>query len=472
MIKAEIISVGSELTSGQNLDTNSQWLSQRLAENGIAVSWHTTVADDLEDNVAAFRIAAERADLVLITGGLGPTQDDLTREALAQMAGVELVFHAPSFEHIQQLFARRHRTMPERNRVQAMFPAGSEPIPNPHGTAPGIWMNVRPGGSSRGATGNPKSETRNPKQIQKLKSEIPNQADEGVSDFQFRASDFSGLHHSPLTTRDPLLVAMPGVPSEMFAMFEKQVRPRLVAMGFSGGVVVQRKINCFGAGESAIEEKLMDLTRRGQSPEVGITASDATISLRILARANTAEEAKTQIEPAEKAIRERLGSFIFGVDGEELQDAVVAMLKARQQTVATAESVTAGLVARRLGLVPGASACLLGGVVAYDARIKVELLGVPPSRIEEHGVISAPVVEAMAVGCRSRFRSDFAVSTVGLAGPGGGTADKPVGLAFAGLAWDGGVRSQSFNWLGTREEIQSRTAKMALNLLRLHLLTK
>jgi nicotinamide-nucleotide amidase len=457
-MKAEIISVGSELTSGQNLDTNSQWLSQRLAEIGIAVGWHTTVADDLEDNVAAFRIAAERAGLVLITGGLGPTQDDLTREALAQMAGVELVFHAPSFEHIQQLFARRHRTMPERNRVQAMFPAGSEPIPNPHGTAPGIWMNLRPGGSGG--------------VVRRQESGVGSQESASSSLTPDSCLLTPAGDHSPLTTHDTLLVAMPGVPSEMFAMFEKQVRPRLLAMGFFGGVVVQRKINCFGAGESAIEEKLMDLTRRGQSPEVGITASDATISLRILARANTAEEAKTQIEPAEKAIRERLGSFIFGVDGEELQDAVVAMLKARQQTVATAESVTAGLVARRLGLVPGASACLLGGVVAYDARIKVELLGVPPSLIEEHGVISAPVVEAMAVGCRSRFRSDFAVSTVGLAGPGGGSPEKPIGMAFAGLAWDGGVRSQSFNWLGTREEIQSRTAKMALNLLRLHLLTK
>jgi nicotinamide-nucleotide amidase len=414
-MKAEIISVGSELTSGQNLDTNSQWLSRRLAEIGIPVGWHTTVADDLEDNVAAFRIAAERAGLVLITGGLGPTQDDLTREALAQLGGVELVFHPPSFEHIQQLFARRLRTMPERNRVQAMFPAGAEPIPNPHGTAPGIWMKIG----------------------------------------------------------DSFVAAMPGVPSEMYAMFDGQVQPRLMQMGLGGGVLVQRKINCFGAGESAVEEKLMDVTHRQRgvlSPEVGITVSDATISLRIMARAGTLAEAQSQIDPVEKIIRARLGSLVFGVEDEELEDSVMALLKARQQTVATAESVTAGLLARRLGLVPGASACLLGGIVAYDARIKIEMLGVPGQLIEEHGVISAPVVEAMAVGCRSRFRSDFGVSTVGLAGPGDGGTTQPVGLAFAGLAWDGGVRSLSFNWLGTRAEIQSRTAKMALNLLRLHLL--
>src|SRR5438270_9541647 len=142
MMKAEIISVGSELTSGQNLDTNSQWLSQRLAEVGVAVGWHTTIADDLDANVEAFRIAARRARLVLITGGLGPTQDDLTREALAKAAGVELVFHQESFEQIQAMFARRHRTMPERNRVQAMFPAGAEVIPNAFGTAPGFWMQL------------------------------------------------------------------------------------------------------------------------------------------------------------------------------------------------------------------------------------------------------------------------------------------------------------------------------------------
>lgn len=413
-MKAEIVSVGSELTSGQNLDTNSQWLSQRLAEVGIPVGWHTTVADDLEDNVAALRIATGRAGLVLVTGGLGPTQDDLTREALARLAGVELVFHEASFEQIRQMFARRGRALPERNRVQALFPAGSEPLPNPYGTAPGIWMRV--GGS--------------------------------------------------------LLGAMPGVPSEMVAMFEGQVKPRLLGLALGGGVLVQRKINAFGAGESAVEAKLLDLTRRGHVPEVGITVSDATISLRILARAPSAAEADVLIAPVERTIRERLGDLVYGVGDEELQDAVLRLLDGRRRTLAVAEGVTAGLVCRRVGGVPGASRWFRGGLVAYDNAVKVEMLGVPQRLLDEHGAVSATVAEAMAVGCLNRFRTDLAVSTVGVAGPGGASADKPVGLVFVGLAWEGGASSHSFSWLGTRAEVQSRTAKLALNRVRLHLLGK
>jgi nicotinamide-nucleotide amidase len=411
-MKAEILSIGTELTSGQNLDTNGQWLSRRLAEIGIPVGWHTTVADDLTDNVAAFRIATQRAGLVLITGGLGPTQDDLTREALAALTGVELVFHAESFEQIQQMFARRNRPMPERNRVQAMFPAGAEPIPNSCGTAPGVWMRVG----------------------------------------------------------ECIVAAMPGVPSEMYVMFERDVRPRLLKLRLGGGVVVERKLNCFGTGESHLEEKLFDLTRRGQVPEVGITVSDATISLRLRAHGKNRDEAQALIAPVEQTIRERLGNLVFGVDDEDLHDAVLRLLGAKRKTLATAESITGGQVAERLVRVPGASAWFLGGVIAYDNRIKVEMLDVPQQLLDEHGAVSAQVAEAMAAGCRRRFGTDLAVSTTGIAGPSGATPTKPVGLVYVGLAWDGGVASQGFSWGGNRLEIQSRSAKFALNRVRLHLL--
>lgn len=410
---AEILAIGTELTTGQKVDTNSAWLSRRLGELGIVVRWHTTVADDLADNVAALRQAAARAGLVLLTGGLGPTLDDLTRQALAEAAGVELVLDPASLEHLQEWFARRGRPMPERNRVQALLPAGAEALPNPVGTAPGIWMRL---GSA-------------------------------------------------------WVAALPGVPSEMQLLYEQEVRPRLLRLGLGGGqVLLLRQLHCFGAGESAIEEKLEDLTARGRMPEVGITASQGVITLRLLARAPTREAAQALLAPVEQLLRQRLGDWIYGVDEEELEDVVARLLLQQQRTVATAESITAGLVAHRLGRVPGVSATLLGGVVAYHNRIKEEMLDVPAELLRTAGAVSAAVAEAMAQGCRRRFGADLAVSTTGIAGPTGATPTKPIGLVYVGLAWEGGVTSQAYQWSGTRQEIQERAARQALNLLRLHLL--
>jgi nicotinamide-nucleotide amidase len=269
---------------------------------------------------------------------------------------------------------------------------------------------------------------------------------------------------------DAYLAAMPGVPSEMMHMYEAEVLPRLLRLGLTGGVLIERKINTFGSGESHVEQQLLDLTRRDHVPEVGITASDAIISLRILARAATIEQARAQIEPVERTIRERLGDLVFGTGEEDVQHAVLALLAARRKTLSVAEGMTGGVLGERVTSVAGASAWFRGGVIAYDNRLKVEMLGVPQELLDEKGAVSAEVAEAMAVGCRTRLRTDLAISTVGVAGPADAGPHKPAGLVYVGLAWQGGSSSATFSWLGTRAEIQRRTARLALNRARLHLL--
>lgn len=411
-MKAELISIGSELTSGKNLDTNSQWLSIQLAGMGIPVGWHTTIADDFDANLEAFSIASRRAGLVIATGGLGPTQDDLTREVISKLAGKPLVFHEPSWATIQEMFAKRQRPCPERNKVQAFFPETALPIPNEVGTAPGIWMKL-------------------------------------------------GASH---------IAALPGVPREMKAMFHAWLRLKLKELGLSSGVLIQRKINTFGLGESAVEEKLFDLTRRGHEPEVGITASDAVISLRILAKAETADLAMQKIEPVEKIILERLGTLVYGYEDEELETVVHQLLEKKGKTISTAESVTGGMLASKLTKVPGASSRFFGGVVTYTNEIKKATLGITDDLLAGPVACNPELTLAMARAVRKKLGTHIGLATTGVAGPGDVSPELPQGKVFVALSSDEGEVQQTYQWFGSRNEIQSRTTKLALNILRLHLL--
>ena len=421
-MSAEIIAVGTELTTGAKLDTNSQWLSLELAEIGIPVRAHLTIDDDLDAMAEAIKLAASRSEVVLITGGLGPTLDDLTREALAQMAGVELVLHEPSLEHVRQMFAKRNRPMPERNTMQAMFPRGSEVLPNPRGTAPGIWMSVpREGIGARNSDGE----------------------------------------------RVCRIAAMPGVPSEMKQMFRQQVLPRLDG----GGRVIRRaRINCFGVGESQAEEILGDLTARGRDPDVGITVHEATITLRIMAEGASADECVAKIDKARDTIINRMGTLVFGVEDEELEHAVIRLLNQRRGSLSTAESGTGGLLAHRLTGVTGFETCYKGGVVVPTTAAKRDMLGVDPMLLRQYGEISEQVAGVMAKGCRQKFGTNFALAITewGLFKPDDPFA--PVPASFVALAGPSGLLVEKVQHFGDPEIAKSRTAKAAVNLLRLHLI--
>jgi nicotinamide-nucleotide amidase len=410
---AEIVAVGTELTSGAKLDTNSQWLSLELAAVGIPVHFHTAVGDDLPEMVDVLRCAVDRADIVLITGGLGPTLDDLTRDALAQLMQCPLVLHEPSLEIIRSMFARRGIEMPERNTTQAMFPERSEPISNPRGTAPGIWAQIeRPENS------------------------------------------------------DCLIAAMPGVPSEMKRMFQKEVLPRLPG----GSQVIRRlRINCFGLGESATEELLGELTARGRDPEVGITAHEATITLRIAAHGKSIEECEAKIAATRAAALERLGEHVFGEEDTELHHVVVAQLAARGLTLSSAEVGTGGLLAHSLTDVPGYEQTYHGGTIIPAAPELSALLGADAQSLAESGAISETVAGKMAQHCREQFGTDFALAITAFPpyNPEVQPNEAPTGyIALAGRDF---VKVRRHVLIGDIAILKSRAAKSALDLLRRHL---
>ena len=409
---AEVISIGDELTSGQRLDTNSQWLSQRLGELGIEVRYHTTVADDLDSNERVFRQAVDRVDVVISTGGLGPTADDLTREALVRVTGGELTLDQASLDHIAALFGRRGREMPPRNIVQAMFPQGSRPIFNPHGTAPGVDLTA------------PSS-----------------------------AGGFCRVF------------ALPGVPDEMREMWHGTLVNELTALA-GKRLIRHRVIRSFGIGESDLEAMLPDLIRRGRTPSVGITVSAATISLRITAGGESVAACDDLMAPTVATIHQCLGNLVYGEGEDDLEHAVCRLLAAGRKTLATVEWGPGGLVAQRLTGIDCPN--YIGGLVVQTAQAATGLLGVPPELFARYQPDTAEVAAAMAEHCRERLPADFVLAVSGF--PDVSEPPAQPGSVYYALCSASGTKVHSSPYAGHPSILRPRAAKQALNLVRLALL--
>ena len=378
-MKAEILTIGDEVLRGEIVDSNKALIASRLLELDIECHFQGSVRDDPEDMRDAFQRAVSRSDLLLVSGGLGPTRDDRTTEVLAEAFGRDLQFDEDSFEIIRDFFRRIGREMTETNRKQAFFPSGAEVLANPVGTAPGFLV------------------------------------EEG----------------------ECLVFCMPGVPRELSKMMDEQVLPRLADRLESSGTISRvraRLLRTFGMGESSLESELADLAQDGQV-ELAFRTTFPDNFLRVVARGHSIAEVDARIDSVVEAIRERIGDLVYGEGDETLEAVVGRLLAEKAKTIAVAESCTGGLIAEKLTDIPGSSEYFLGGVVAYANSAKQDLLGVPESFLADHGAVSEPVARAMAYGVRERFGADIGVATTGISGPGGGSEGKPVGLVYLAIAW-------------------------------------
>jgi nicotinamide-nucleotide amidase len=408
---AEVVTIGTEMLLGDLVDTNTAWISQRLAELGVAIYRHTTVGDNPERIVETLREASSRSTLVITTGGLGPTSDDLTNACLSTLTGREMVEYPEAREHVDEMFERFGRKPTENNYKQALFPRGSELIPNPVGTAMGALV------------------------------------------------EWAGT----------LFATLPGVPVEMKTMFGETLEPLIRAR--SDGSIVSKTLHFAGIGESALAEKVQDFLD-AEDPTVAPLAGQGRVRLRITTRANTEEEAQEKIRPVEREVIARLDDYFFGEDDETLEGAVARLLQEKGATLALAESCTGGLLAKRLTDMPGSSAYFKEGLVTYSNEAKERLLGVPHALLLEHGAVSEPVARAMAEGARKVSGADYGLSVTGIAGPDGGTEEKPVGLVFVGISDAEGTFAEKLDftaWARSRDSIRERSANRAFDLLRLRL---
>ena len=424
IVRAEVIAIGDELTSGQRIDTNSAWLSQELSDLGIRTIFHTTIADDLDACARAFRLAGERAEIVVMTGGLGPTADDLTRESLAVATDRELELREDVLANIQDLFRRRNRTMPKRNRLQAMFPVGSHVIENPHGTAPGIDL--------------------------QLCGEV--------------------------ATR---YFCLPGVPAEMKQMWHETVRPALLSTGAGKKVIRHFRLKCFGVGESRLEEMLPDLIRRGRTPTVGITVHKATITLRVTAESDSAAGCSEQIQQTIEIIRGCLGNLVYGTEDDELEHAVLRELTKRRQSLSTIEWATPGLLANwfhaiaETGMQQASEmemSFYRSGISLTDAEAVRQFVG---EEIGEMSSVNAELVtKKMAERVRRQFGTDYGLAVGPVTAPDMNDGQVAAPQLWLALAHREETVCLATNYASHPDILDELSSKQALNLVRKHLLNR
>ncbi len=407
--RAAILSTGDELTTGRIVDSNASWIADKLFEIGLDVACVLTVGDYPDRLEWAWRQALERADVVISTGGIGPTADDLTSETVAHVLGVPLVEHTESADRIRRWFAATGRPMPENNLKQALMPQGAVLVPNALGTAPGY----------RVAHG--------------------------------------GRH----------VVVLPGVPREMKPMMEETVLPWLRAQR-GGAVYLARTFQTFGVTESGLDELVAGVVDPSEG-RVSFRASFPEVSVRVVVQGDPAV-ARERLATVGDRLRAAIGSYCYGEGAVTLEETVGRLLRERGRTVATAESCTGGLVAHRLTNVSGSSAYVLGGIVAYANDAKRELLGVNAATLEAHGAVSEETAAEMAAGARRALGADVAISTTGVAGPDGGTAEKPVGTVCLGLASAEETVAARYQLWGTRDWVKLLASQVALEWVRRHLL--
>jgi len=406
-VKLEVVTIGTELLLGQTIDTNAAELGRALAGAGVEVVRHVAVADRPEAIRAAVAEALERTGFVLTTGGLGPTRDDITKREIASLFGKTLELDPAVLRSLEERFRRLGRAMPAINRTQAEVPAGATVLPNPRGTAPGLWVE----------------------------------------------------------DRGRVVVMLPGVPSEMRGLLAEEVLPRL-AQRTVGTVVRSRTVRTTGIAESALAERVGSIENEIAPLTLAYLPSTDGVELRVTAWGLRADEAERRLGAVAEALRQRAGEHAYGEDGIDLAAVVLDQLRARNARLVVAESCTGGLVSGRITAVPGASDVFIGAVVAYDNVVKSGMLDVPPELLETHGAVSEAVVRAMAEGVQRQFAVDAAIAVTGIAGPTGGTPEKPVGTVWLAARYGSETRTLKRIFPGDRGEIRARAAQAALDLLR------